>query len=231
MRSNAHRPLGVATAGGAGTAPPRLAARADRVVPVPTQLHAHAVLDSGDSHRRPSQCDRDRRATRKSRRPESHATTSSSGRAKSRRPLTMPPRGTSRSTRRDSSWATSEFRWASELLSASLRHRETAANLGGAREGYGLPIMCGMPDVTCRQGMATFKVLTFGNHQVKAPRSRSNCNPCGPGPESSSGRMGEVALDTQWAYAIAPAANILLVVPMAETLGVHGVPNTMKAGQ
>ncbi len=114
----------------------------------------------------------------------------------------------------------------------SFGYPEVASNLETFSKGYGLPLMCGMPQVTCAPGMPTFQVLTFGNRQVKAPTSSANSNPYGPGQEQSSGWVGEVALDTQWAHTIAPEANILLVVvPTAETLGVQGFPNMMNAEQ
>jgi subtilase family serine protease len=50
------------------------------------------------------------------------------------------------------------------------------------------------------------------------------------GPSAAAGWAGEVALDLEWAYAIAPRAHIvLLAVPPAESLGVQGFPNLFKA--
>jgi subtilase family serine protease len=50
------------------------------------------------------------------------------------------------------------------------------------------------------------------------------------GPAAAAGWAGEANLDVQWAYAIAPAAHIvLLATPPAETQGVQGLPNLMKA--
>lgn len=50
------------------------------------------------------------------------------------------------------------------------------------------------------------------------------------GPTSAAGWAGEANLDVQWAYAIAPKAHIvLLATPPAETQGVQGLPNLMKA--
>jgi len=50
------------------------------------------------------------------------------------------------------------------------------------------------------------------------------------GPTSADGWAGEANLDVQWAYAIAPKAHIVLVAtPVAETQGVQGMPNFMKA--
>jgi subtilase family serine protease len=50
------------------------------------------------------------------------------------------------------------------------------------------------------------------------------------GPVSADGWAGEASLDVQWAYAIAPKAHIvLLATPPAETQGVQGLPNLMKA--
>ncbi len=50
------------------------------------------------------------------------------------------------------------------------------------------------------------------------------------GPTSADGWAGEANLDVQWAYAIAPKAHIVLIgTPVAETQGVQGLPNLMKA--
>jgi subtilase family serine protease len=50
------------------------------------------------------------------------------------------------------------------------------------------------------------------------------------GPTSADGWAGEANLDVQWAYALAPKAHIvLLATPPAETQGVQGLPNLMKA--
>lgn len=115
----------------------------------------------------------------------------------------------------------------------SFGYPSVASNLETFSEAYGLPLMCGMPTVNCTTGMPTFKVLRFGNRQVMAsPADPTHANPYGPGQEASNSWIGEVALDTQWVHAIAPMANILLVVvPNAETLGVQGFPNMMNAEQ
>lgn len=50
------------------------------------------------------------------------------------------------------------------------------------------------------------------------------------GPTSADSWAGEANLDVQWAYAMAPKAHIvLLATPPAETQGVQGLPNLMKA--
>jgi subtilase family serine protease len=50
------------------------------------------------------------------------------------------------------------------------------------------------------------------------------------GSSGAAGWSGEATLDIEWAYAIAPLANIVLVaVPPAETEGVQGFPNLFKA--
>lgn len=109
----------------------------------------------------------------------------------------------------------------------SFGYPTVGADLETFSQAYGLPLMCGMPNVTCTPGMPTFRVLQFGNHQVKAPPPNQ-----GPGTEASNAWSLEVALDTQWAHTVAPEANILLVTtPTAETLGVQGLPNMMNAEQ
>jgi subtilase family serine protease len=114
----------------------------------------------------------------------------------------------------------------------SFGYPQVASDLETFSAGYGLPLMCGMPGVTCSAGMPTFSVLQFGNHQVKPSPASANANPYGPAQEASNGWALEVGLDTQWVHSIAPEANILLVVvPTAETLGVQGFPNMMNAEQ
>jgi len=50
------------------------------------------------------------------------------------------------------------------------------------------------------------------------------------GPTAADSWAGEANLDVQWAYAMAPKAHIvLLATPPAETQGVQGLPNLMKA--
>ncbi len=50
------------------------------------------------------------------------------------------------------------------------------------------------------------------------------------GPNGAAGWSGEATLDTQWAYAIAPEAHIILMaVPPAETEGVQGFPTLFRA--
>lgn len=50
------------------------------------------------------------------------------------------------------------------------------------------------------------------------------------GPNAADSWAGEANLDVQWAYAMAPKAHIvLLATPPAETQGVQGLPNLMKA--
>jgi subtilase family serine protease len=52
------------------------------------------------------------------------------------------------------------------------------------------------------------------------------------GPCSAASWSEEATLDIEWAYAMAPLANIvLLATPPAETLGVPGLPNMFKAMQ
>ncbi|WP_310964320.1 S53 family peptidase [Nocardioides terrisoli] len=109
----------------------------------------------------------------------------------------------------------------------SFGYPQAGADLKQFSQDYGLPLMCGMPDVACQDGMAKFSTLTFGNHQVKASPDSSS-----PGQEDSNAWSVEVALDIEYAHTIAPGANILLVAtPTAETLGVQGFPNMMNAEQ
>jgi subtilase family serine protease len=110
----------------------------------------------------------------------------------------------------------------------SFGYDQAADDLKAFSTAYGLPLMCGMPDVACQPGMAKFSTLQLGNHQVKAPPDGSQA----PQQEASNAWSVEVALDIEYAHTVAPGANILLVTtPTAETLGVQGLPQMMDAEQ
>jgi len=110
----------------------------------------------------------------------------------------------------------------------SFGYDQAEADLKVYSQQFGLPLMCGMPDVTCQPGMATISRLDQGNRPVKAPPSTSN----GTGQENSNAWALEVALDLDMAHAMAPGANILLVTTStAETLGVQGFPQMMNLEQ
>ena len=96
-------------------------------------------------------------------------------------------------------------------------------------QAFNLPLMCGMPDVTCTPGMPTFTWFQWdGKRPVKQPPAKSH----GTGQQASNGWGAEVALDTQWSHATAPGANIILVTTnVAETQGVQGLPQMMDAEQ
>ena len=63
------------------------------------------------------------------------------------------------------------------------------------------------------------------------PQFNNTCSSSGlSGPCAAAGWSGEATLDIEWAYSIAPEADIvLLAVPPAETEGVQGFPNLFKA--
>jgi subtilase family serine protease len=89
---------------------------------------------------------------------------------------------------------------------------------------FGLPHMCGEEGVTCQPGMPTFTVWHPNGSPATKPANG------GTGLEDKSLWALEVALDVEVSHAMAPGANILLVaVTGAETLGVQGFPNMMKA--
>jgi subtilase family serine protease len=92
-------------------------------------------------------------------------------------------------------------------------------------QAFGLQPMCGEEGVTCVAGMPTFSELAInGSPQTKAQPGK------GTHLEDKSAWALEVALDVETSHAIAPDANILLVHSNnAETLGVQGFPNMMKA--
>jgi subtilase family serine protease len=92
-------------------------------------------------------------------------------------------------------------------------------------QAFGLQPMCGEEGVTCTAGMPKFSELAInGSPETKAQPGK------GTHLEDKSAWALEVALDVETSHAIAPDANILLVHSNnAETLGVQGFPNMMKA--
>ena len=104
-----------------------------------------------------------------------------------------------------------------------------ASDLQVFNNQMGLPHMCGEPGASCASGTPTFQhVFWNGKTMVKAPPPKSN----GVGIQTRNIWALEVALDVEWAHAIAPQANILNVTTNpAETLGVQGFPAMMNAEQ
>jgi subtilase family serine protease len=93
---------------------------------------------------------------------------------------------------------------------------------------FGLPHLCGEAGVTCTPGMPTFTILQVQGSPPPNPPPPNN----GTGQESHNLWALEVSLDVEWAHAIAPEANIILVTtPTAEVLGVQGFPQMMHAVQ
>jgi subtilase family serine protease len=110
----------------------------------------------------------------------------------------------------------------------SFGYDQAEADLKVYSQQFGLPLMCGMPDVACKPGMPKISRLTQGGRPVQAPPPGSQ----GTGQEDSNGWAIEVALDLDMAHAMAPGANILLVTTStAETLGVQGFPQMMDLEQ
>jgi subtilase family serine protease len=92
-------------------------------------------------------------------------------------------------------------------------------------QAFGLQPMCGEEGVTCTAGMPKFSELAL-NGSPDTKEQPGN----GTHQEDKSAWALEVALDVETSHAIAPEANILLVHSNnAETLGVQGFPNMMKA--
>jgi len=95
-------------------------------------------------------------------------------------------------------------------------------------QAFGVQPMCGEAGVTCAPGMPTFSQLSLQGSP--ATKQQGNGNGKGTGIQDKTGWALEVVLDVEWAHAIAPGANILLVhTPVAETLGVQGFPQMIKA--
>src|SRR5262245_5698436 len=92
-------------------------------------------------------------------------------------------------------------------------------------QAFGLQQMCGEEGVTCAAGMPTFSELAINGSPTTKPQPGG-----GTHLEDKAAWALEVALDVETSHAIAPMANILLVHSNnAETLGVQGFPNLMKA--
>ena len=92
-------------------------------------------------------------------------------------------------------------------------------------QAFGLQPMCGEEGVTCTPGMPRFSELALNGSPATKPQPGK-----GTHLEDKSAWALEVALDVETSHAIAPMANILLVHSNnAETLGVQGFPNMMKA--
>jgi subtilase family serine protease len=104
-----------------------------------------------------------------------------------------------------------------------------ASDLKVFNDQMGLAHMCGEPGATCSAGTPSFQhVFWNGRTVVKAPPPSSQ----GVGIQTRNIWALEVALDVEWAHAIAPQANILNVTTNpAETLGVQGFPAMMNAEQ
>jgi subtilase family serine protease len=92
-------------------------------------------------------------------------------------------------------------------------------------QAFGLQPMCGEEGVTCTAGMPKFSELAInGTPETKGQPGN------GTHLEDKAAWALEVALDVETSHAMAPMANILLVHSNnAETLGVQGFPNMMKA--
>ena len=92
-------------------------------------------------------------------------------------------------------------------------------------QAFGLQSMCGEEGVTCQAGMPKFSQLAInGSPDTKGQPGN------GTHLEDKAAWALEVALDVETSHAMAPMANILLVHSNnAETLGVQGFPNMMKA--
>lgn len=95
-------------------------------------------------------------------------------------------------------------------------------------QAFGLQPMCGEEGVTCTSDKPTFSQL----HLFGTPPTTPIPGIGTTGQEDHTLWALEVSLDVEMAHAMAPMASILLVTtPTAETLGVQGFPDMMKAEQ
>ncbi len=100
---------------------------------------------------------------------------------------------------------------------------------------FGLPHLCGEtgpsdPSANCSAtSQPRFDIVCYQGCPPPTPPNNPNN---GTGQENHNLWSLEVALDVEWAHATAPLANIMLVTtPTAETLGVQGFQQMMKAEQ
>jgi subtilase family serine protease len=104
---------------------------------------------------------------------------------------------------------------------------------GVTGKGATIVIVDSFGSPTIQDDLNTFD-QTFG---LPAPPSFKIIQPVGPIPPYNSASIriswaGETTLDVEYAHAIAPGANIVLVeTPVAETQGVTGFPQIVKAEQ
>src|SRR6266550_6840780 len=103
-----------------------------------------------------------------------------------------------------------------------------ASDLNVFDTAFGVQHLCGEANYACQAGDPTFKILQVqGSPPPVAPPPNN-----GTGLENHNLWALEVSLDVEWAHAVAPRANILLVTtPTAETLGVQGFQQFMNAEQ
>jgi subtilase family serine protease len=103
------------------------------------------------------------------------------------------------------------------------------ADLNNFSTQFDLPHMCGEDNHACAAGDPTFSILCVqACTDAKAPPATSK----GTGQENKNLWEVEVSLDVEWAHAVAPRANIILVTtPTAEVLGVQGFQQMMNAEQ
>jgi subtilase family serine protease len=103
-------------------------------------------------------------------------------------------------------------------------------HLDGTGETIAVVVSFGSP--TIRQDLETFD----RNYHLPDPPNLTVIQPSGKVPpfdandSSMFGWARETSMDVEWAHALAPGANILLVeTPVAETEGVHGFPQMIHA--
>jgi len=102
-------------------------------------------------------------------------------------------------------------------------------NAGLTGAGKTIMIVDAFGSPTIQSDLATFD-STYG---IPAPPSFTIATPDGPVNPNDPAALGwaeETSLDVQWAHAMAPGANILLVeTPAAETEGITGFPQIVEA--
>ena len=153
-----------------------------------------------------------------------------------RPPPTRSPASAPRPTTGCPPRSTATRRTRSARSTASARSRPAPPTAPARRSCWSTPTAAPPPPRTL-----AFFAQTFDGPRRTSRRSSRSASPTtsdptgnGSGTVRADGRgrgwAGEANLDVQWAYAIAPKAHIvLLATPPAETQGVQGLPNLMKA--
>jgi len=133
---------------------------------------------------------------------------------------------------------TVKYAWLHCYTAQNIRDAYGVSQLPGKGDGQTIVLVDSYGTPTGAQDLQKFHDTFFPgepnpNYTAVYPNGQPDFKNVGNGQSGSAGAegwAGEATLDIEWAYAIAPKAHIvLLATPPAETQGVQGLPNLMKA--